>query len=263
MAADMTGKDKRVKIVILTCVYKRPQILKLFLENFQALRKDLIETIDLTMIMAGAVWDDYAVWKTYDQYKEGILWVEMSNKQLGRKWNATSKYLRHKDFDYVLILGSDDLINKTLLTKYIDHAKAGYNYFGLKDMFVLNSKTGEMIYWKGYTHNRKGETIGAGRMLSKRIVEELDYTLWDDKLNRGLDGSMTSRIKKLPFVNEKVFSYQKDSVLVCDVKSDVNIWSFRVWKGNTMNAGEVIRYAFAPSVGKCIFDLVPMSYAKL
>ena len=149
---------------------------------------------------------------------------------LSNKWNTALRAAKDTDFDYILILGSDDLINAKTLKSYSDTIKEGYNYLGITDMYVLNSENKELIYHKGYILNRKGESLGAGRLIHKSLIERVQYSLWRVGINKTLDGSMSAILNEVAEIKEKTLSCSDDNVFLLDIKSSTNIWSFQTYK---------------------------------
>ncbi len=238
------------KIIILTCAYQRPAIFKIFLDNYAFLRKTLKNKVDLEMIVAGSeeddtAWDEHCfeIVKNY----EGVVWLEHPNAPVGKKWNYTLEAVSKMYFYALLILGSDDLLTPEFILKGISVLEEGYNFTGVKDMYVLNSEDGEMVFWEGYAAARKGVSIGAGRMLTKELVEVAKFKLWDDNLNTSLDGSTMKILNATGAVKEKVFECSEiDRILLIDVKSAVNIWKYEVWAGIPVDSSKMLP-AFLPA----------------
>jgi len=130
------------------------------------------------------------------------------------------------DFDYIVIIGSDDILDESILAKYHEYMIKGYDFIGILDLYVYNILTDKLCYWPGYSQPiRKGETIGLGRCLSSRLVKKLNYSLWGSNKNKGLDSSMNTKINKLSDI-KKITFYAKDIGICCDIKSETNITSF-------------------------------------
>ncbi len=242
------------EVVIITCAYKRPEIFRIFLDNFQFLRAQLkYEGVNLSLVVAGSEHDD-SLWETHcfeiaREYK-GVTWLEHENDPVGKKWNYALAYLKKLKFDVVMILGSDDLITPQFVLKGLSVLQEGYDITGVKDMYVLNSEDGEMVFWEGYAAARKGVSIGAGRMLTRELVEKANYKLWDDGLNCSLDGSTMRILSTIEGVREDNFECsERDKVLVIDVKSPVNIWKYDVWNGIPVESEDMLR-DFMPVVVK-------------
>ena len=96
---------------------------------------------------------------------------------------------------------------------------------GLQDLYFYDLKSRRALYWGGYRdRKRKGKTVGAGRCISKRILEKHNWQLWREGQNRYLDSNMLVKP-----INEKVINLQDEKVLAVDIKSGVNITDFKKW----------------------------------
>ena len=134
---------------------------------------------------------------------------------LGKKKNAGLIAAQQIDFDYLMEIGSDDLVTNELLNQYLDYC-GKYDFFGISDAAYIESETG---YCRRLTTNNS--TYGAGRMISRKVLEAMNWKLWDDKLNRGLDNNSVRAIQSKGFEYVKVQPMEKPGII--DVKSNENI----------------------------------------
>jgi hypothetical protein len=214
-------------ITFLTCAYKRPKILECFLNNFQSLKEQLAATIELKLVIAGDQKLDPECYALFQKYSNGATWVHSENLPLGKKWNTALKAIKNIPTDFVMIMGSDDLVDKNLIIKYVAIAKkSGVGYIGVRDMYFMNSATGDSTFWPGYRNRRIGEPIGCARMISKKVFERVAFQAWNNNLNKGLDASLTATLRKIS-VYPKVLSCKEDNIFVIDVKSETNIWGYK------------------------------------
>lgn len=234
-------------ICLLTCAYKRPRIFNVFLQNFVYLKKLFRAVVDLKLVVVGDKETDEQNYYLAERYDASIIWVQSENLPLGRKWNSGLSAIKDIEADYIMIMGSDDFIDKKLIERYIQLAKSGVDYVGVIDLYFMNSVNGEMGYWPGYMDARRGETIGCARMIKKEIAEKLDYTLWNDNINRSLDGSLTTRLKGLG-VNPITVSCKKDGLCVMDLKSEVNIWPYSSFKKTRVAYGSILQKHFPKEI---------------
>lgn len=132
----------------------------------------------------------------------GAVWVHARNKPLGNKWNQS--FLKAKDFnpDAVLYVGSSDWVCNdwfNLIRPYVEkHHFAGIPGCSLVDL----GETIRTIHWpgyKGYRKEREDETIGSGRMLSRRLLDAMGWLPFDSGIGNSLDRSMKDRAKELGF----------------------------------------------------------------
>lgn len=156
-------------------------------------------------------------------------YTETENLPLSNKWNRGLKAFRKHDIDYIILLGSDDFIDKKAFAQIIQSMKQGYDLIGFVDCFFYKFATKKLIYWAGYDNHRIGETIGLGRCLSSKIIKEVDYRLWEEKLNSGLDGSMFRKVDRTQY-NENKISLKSINGFAVDVKAEQSITHFELYK---------------------------------
>lgn len=218
-----------IKIAVITTAYKRPLILDLFLKNFITVQEEVKEWCELKLYIAGDEEINYG-------NTDGCTFIRFENNPLGMKWNSLLEFT--KAADYNLITGSDDIFNAQLLHSYKPYICSGYDYLGLLDSYYYYIYYPDcMRYSEGYKGARYGEPDGGGRLIHKSILEKVNYKLWDDELNSGLDLSMTNRIK--PFITKSKFLNGKENgIYFIDIKSDVNITHFNDIKCPTIPKDE-------------------------
>lgn len=192
--------------------------------------------------------------------KYDVIGVEYKNKPLGEKWNAGLTAALRYEWDYLMTVGSDDLISEELMELYgwTDEA------FGINQCYVYDLPTGRSAIFEntypiglarcirrdvvedlghkvgikffssasgpdGSFRARQESWVGEGiahrmRFVAERIGERNEPPrLWKDSLNRGLDYS-SDLILRNHGVEQKL--YQSDRPLAVDLKSSVNIWPF-------------------------------------
>lgn len=128
----------------------------------------------------------------------GAVWVQHSNKPLGKKWNAGFIEARKYSPEACLFVGSSDWLsdnwlpeNMPLLNNFDMVGTAGcyFMHVGISDFKVC--------YWPGYVNSRRGESIGIGRLLSSKVLDMMHWQPFNDELDRSLDNSMQQRVTGL------------------------------------------------------------------
>jgi len=199
---------------LLTCIWGRPRLTELVLRHY--------DQVDLcNRMLAFSRLDDLAALDNAGYWDT----VCHSNEPLSGKWNAGMKafYDLDEPLDGVMIVGSDDLVTPS----YIDAAKylleRGADYIFLPSLYFYNLQDGRMHYCLA-------ERLGLGRVLSRRLLDMLDWKPWPDGLNKGLDGAMWEKIKDLKEVNIVKLDLQtckKLGIAAMDIKgSDNNLWGY-------------------------------------
>lgn len=219
------------KFVILTCLWKREKVSDLVLDYYSKLKNNLKRTcdIDLDLIAVGSEGESSErIVKNY-----GFKYFEYQNKPVSKKWQYGVSQLRNLNFDGMIIVGSDDLIDERVIRRYVQALDDGYLFSGFEDAFVYEPIGDDFIYWPGYGDitsampKRILETVGLGRMLSRELLEMLDFTIWGDKeANSSLDGIMhkrlTEELRLLPIKrtkNEVLFNGFKIGLLCENMRS--------------------------------------------
>lgn len=144
---------------------------------------------------------------------------EYRNNPISYKWQHALDMAKGIDFDSVVILGSDDYVDENFI-RFIEENAPKYDFIGFKDIyFEQDDKT---FYWGGYTNSRMGEPIGAGRTISRRLLDEMDWDLWDRPANSGLDFMAWNNIKMYDFT-KLITTLKENGLYMADVKDGKGI----------------------------------------
>lgn len=212
-----------MKIAIVTGVWQRPQIFELFAKGVHELEK--IEGIELLTIVAGS---EGELSKNMVE-KHSFHYIEIPNQPLATKMNATILKAKEFNVNYVLCLGSDDIIHPDLMLKYIEQMEKGVDFIGVLDFYFLETTTKKCLYWGGYRDSRrKNHTCGAGRILSKNLLNKWNWTVWKNKHSHILDSSMQEKLSVTPHTS-CIFSLKDFDLYGLDLKSETNMTKFALW----------------------------------
>lgn len=206
-----------MKILLFTPVWKRPEITEICFMGFKRLQK----FADVEML---AVISEQEMIPLCEKY--GVHHVMHENQPLGRKKNYGLRRSLEYEWDYLVEIGSDDLLKNEFLTVY----PWDRDFMCLQDAAWLNTKTGAARRIK----DRTGK-FGAGRACSRKVVEAMN-PMWHDLKHNGLDGDSMFRMGAKGFLSK---SYHSDRPLVIDLKSEVNIWAYHNI-GHAYSLGEVL-----------------------
>jgi hypothetical protein len=201
------------KILIFLAVWRRPEITEVCFMGINRLRSTW--NID-----ALAVISEESMIPLCEKY--GIRWCMHENEPLGRKKNYGISQALKLDFDFMMEIGSDDLILDELLRQYAKFFPK-YDFFGICDAAYINAENLDC------RRLQSNSTYGAGRIISRKALEAMEAKLWKDNLSKGLDNRSLIELYK------KGFKYWQippiDYPLVIDIKSPVNIWPFNYMTG--------------------------------
>lgn len=209
--------------------------------------------------------------------KYQIKWTFYKNDPLGEKKNHGLNEAMKLEWDYLLEIGSDDVLLNSIIDLYEPLIKSGEDFFGFKDALILNSEDGNCYRLKSDT------TYGMGRMISRKALQkthgveveayediiapgrstakgnvgffpvktanELEglgrvkvigkprYRFWKDDINRGLDNNSTYFMMTQGIGHKAV---KTNKPMGMDIKGPDNIWPFNPKLGSAYNLDEFI-----------------------
>jgi len=232
-------------IAVVTCMYNRPHVSRIFCEGIQRLRDET--TLDIQVFAAISETDSLAVCGEY-----GVKYIFATNTPLGAKWNTAFNFAMQSNPDAVLIMGDDDLISSEYLDDLINDFPPDL-CCGLNRIAFLNCKTMEA---RDFKYQQK-KTIGAGRFIPKWVLNKLKicqllkrnneriscnefekvvynrdgvgfildnmdyYAPYDPAISSSLDYSLELALAK---ERESISVYQSDRIHCVDLKTGKNIW---------------------------------------
>ena len=168
-----------MRIGIVTAVWKRPEVFEMFAKGVLHLNNNTEH--EYFVIVAGS--EGYKTKNMVEKY--GFNYIEIPNNPLATKHNATTIEAKEYDPDYILFLGSDDVIGVELMNLYTKFMKRSIDFIGLKDLYFYDIETDYSSYWGGYVDSRFGCSAGAGRLISKRLMNLWEWSVFEIKDNNG------------------------------------------------------------------------------
>ena len=229
-----------MKILIYTPFWKRPEIVREYVKSVERLKK--VSWIDVR-IMAIVSPEDPDFRKIVDsihELRKRFKYVSIfptRNTPLGAKKNAGLWLATSYDWDYLLELNSDSIVNCRLLDIYKPYMDKGVPFFGLKDLYVVDYATKETLFIPDYN---SGMTYGAGRMMHRSIIRG---RMWNDELNEGLDDNCRAGLEKRGIPDCPI---ETDKPMLVELKTHTTINHFTMLKalGNRRNQpkAQVIDY---------------------
>lgn len=258
-----------MRLLVFLAVWKRPEITELCFMGISRLRKNSRLPIE-TM----AVISEESMIPLCEKYN--INWTFHENTPLGKKKNHGLNEAMKLDWDYLLEIGSDDLVKDELIELYIPYMGV-HDLFGTKDAIIINSEGGQTrrlrsdtCYGLGRCMSRKmlqvtygveilakemimspGRSVASGQIgffkvetakeLEKigrvEILGEPRYRLWKDEINKGLDNNSDFFLMTQGIEHKTV---KTSKPLVIDVKGPDNIWPFSDRIGEKFNLEEAL-----------------------
>ena len=153
--------------------------------------------------------------------ENGIEFVYAENKTPGYKWNRGLEFALKFDWDYLMIMGDDDIIDPDswqLINPLIENLNP---YFGFDRIYFHHLATGDTM--KYIIEEPHGGIIGCGRFVHREVINKTGL-LWLDEQETGCDMISGDKIKK--FTQPVII---RECCMV-DIKTDLNIWKFSQYK---------------------------------
>jgi hypothetical protein len=227
-----------MKVAIVSCVWKRPEVFEMFAKGVKHLIAN--SKTEFIVIISGS---EGEVSKQMVE-KHGFIYVEMPNDPLSVKANKPVLIAKEYNVDYVLAVGSDDVISPELMRIYEKHMSRLIDYIAVLDFYFYDTNSGRSSYWGGYKESyREGHACGAGRLMSKKLLEQWAWQPWEVKHSKVLDSSIQEKLKATPHTSE-VFSIKEHGVFALDIKSSTNMTPFAHWNNTYLIDSEIIKKEF-------------------
>jgi hypothetical protein len=208
---------------IITINHHRPQILRLFCASINRLRNDI--GINFPVICVSEQEDETMC----SQY--GIGHITYPNEPATEKWNQGMMYLKDLDLDYVIIMGSDDIMSTECLRNIMFEMNNDVDLIVLKTIFVYDTDgkyrgTLKRITTKGF--------FGVGKTINKRILDAVNWRPWEYSAPRnwGMD-SICSRN-----ISEYVKTTAVVEGMIVDCKSQQSLNKFSMFHYNRHGQNE-------------------------
>lgn len=218
-----------MKIAVVSATWKRFDVFQKFMLGIDKL------DIELCLAVSEEKYQRYCV-------NHKIKHVIVENNPLAAKMNASLRLA--KGADYVLFLGSDDVVHPELFEYYKQQINKGVDFIGSTDWYFYDTKTKKSAYWGGYREpNRKGVTCGAGRLLSKRVLDLWGWKIWENKHSHILDNSFEEKLRQTP-LTKHVFSLKEKGLFGLDIKSETNMTPFKIWDNTNYIDNSIIYNKF-------------------
>ena len=144
------------KILTFTPVHERFEILLIFLKGLKRLQKYKPEKFQIRPFLIVSSQEEKEIVESF-----GFDFMEYKNEPLGEKKNAGLKHIIGWDFDYLMELGSDDLISNDYLDFIEPELKKKTPLFNASTVYFIDTITGRGSKWSSDI------VIGLGRCISK------------------------------------------------------------------------------------------------
>lgn len=215
-----------MNIICVMATYKRPAITK---RTIELLQKQTYPLSKIVLIGSERLDGEIA-------YRTGCDFVLHENRPLSNKWQYGLEYARQFEPDAILINGSDSWLSINwceISKKYIEK---GFYLTGRNKFNTCKINPGQPLEIIGRVYTSRKDPIGAGRLISSRVLDMLDWQWFKLGINSGLDGTSFKKMLTVAPIEKVKLLNEYNELAVMDVKS--NIWptitSFELIKHDKM-----------------------------
>ena len=236
-------KASHKKIVMICPVWKRHSIFKKFVKSFIEFKKAAPHKVSIEMVCVLSPEDPEYLNHCELLNKHKIKYVVYTNFPVSRKMNALVNYVyQNYEFDYLMNIGSDDLINSKLWELYKPFIIAEEKYFGLNQFYCYDKKQNLSCLFR-----MDDMIVGGGRMIHYSILKEVlrHGNLYPEKSDSGLDSESNEIIYK--FTGFKGHIIESNEPYILDLKTEVNINAIEFLIHSTLGTEidfEIIKHYF-------------------
>lgn len=200
-----------MKIGIVTINYNRPRVLDLWLASMDRLRKEC-GPMPVVVVSERADADACA--------DHGVHHIYQQNEPVSFKWNTGVQWLMEQGVDYVMIVGSDDIISNDLMRNIQEAANKGYDVIGVDKLCFYGNIRGRSGLLIPLHQHRM---LGVCKTISRNVLEPIGGVICPTGRGSGMDALVAKTIA--PYVR----STKIVDGLVVDVKSRRNINKLSYW----------------------------------
>jgi len=218
-----------MKILTFTPVWQRPEIFEICLQGIKRLQKYDPKRFQIQPFF---VISESCAAKLLLKYKYDFVYAE--NAPLGAKKNTGIRYaFDNYDFDYIMEIGSDDLVTNEWLETALPLMEQNVKQFHPCDVYFVDARNGETAYWK------TDKILGAGRFISREAIAQVIKrdNLWEPVGRRGMDTYSWRQLLKYGIGNKII---DTGDVVSIDIKSDVNINQMSTFKPSPLALEEIL-----------------------
>lgn len=228
---DKVKSQPPIKILTFTPVWKREEIFKICLEGIKRLvfyDPSRFQIIPFFMVSES--------WAANMILNEGFDFILVQNNPLGNKKNMGLKYAMDKhEFDYLLEIGSDDIISNSYLDLIEPELRAETPQFCPSKVWFCDPSTGKTSFYKPET-----KIIGLGRGIHRSVLSKVhNYILWNPEAERGMDTFSWRHLLSTYKVENTMI--QVNDIQLLDIKSKMNINSMDKFSISDISIDEVLK----------------------
>lgn len=233
-----------MKIMLLIPIYKRPEVLRFILENFNLPEKGL--KIELFFVFIISKEDKYfdtnleTVTNFLKSHDVGGIVVEYANLPVSDKQNMGIQAALSHDWEYLMNLGSDNILSNDYWRTFYPHLRNEADVVQMKNVVFYDCITDKYV-------EAVCNLVGAGRLIRRELVEttieEIGY-FYTPGFNSGMD---TISMRNFTTANRYAKIKTIEGSYCLDIKTTTNINMYdeitrASQKTKSISEGEFERY---------------------
>lgn len=229
-----------MKILTFTPVWQRPDIFAICLKGIKRLMAYDPQRFQIQpFFMVSESWAATLLQKNKFDF------IYVANNPLGAKKNEGLKYaIQNYKFDYLMELGSDDLLTSAYLELIEPYMKAQAPQFHPSSIYLIDVKNSATAYWE------TSKILGAGRCISCEALKKVRVPLWNPEGQRGMDTYSWNMLLRHGIGNTII---KANEIYALDIKSEVNINQLGAFMKSPKTLDEILTpFAEAADIYKAI-----------
>jgi hypothetical protein len=214
-------KKKKTKIVIICPWWGRWEVTRMHCKNIKKFMHEAPYSIEYLAIISPGDKDYNENLET--AFNFGFTVCQFRNIPVSQKINAGIAFALEKfDPEYIMNMGSDDLVSGDIWQLYKSYFDDGDKFFGIDSGHAINYYTKEAIYLDLYNDKYP---VGGLRMIHtdciKRLKDEYQFNLYPMNVNSGMDTASMMRLGKIGIIPKVV--HVEGRVLIAGMKCNTTI----------------------------------------
>ena len=156
-------------------------------------------------------------------FNSGFQVSEYRNSPVSTKLNALiNLVLDISKPDYIMNMGSDDLVSADIWPLYKPFIDRGANFFGIDSCHIIDFYQRKAMFMAIYNDRYP---VGVLRMVRAEIIRNIwkyyQFNMYPSKIDRGMDAASMDRMNKVGIIAEVV--HVEDQVLTAGLKCNTTI----------------------------------------
>lgn len=187
--------------VVLMCTHERKEIT---MTNIRMLKKQKCKVAVVVSSIGEQI--------LYSGFADYVF--KYPNKPLGNKWQHGVDMVR-MIANPLIIVGSDDIVSADFIEQSRRWMKDGFDFVGFSSWYIYDDTLKES-YRATYQKRNENLTIGAGRVYSKRFIEQVEGKLFNTIMDKKLDDFGFIQVQK----HAQKIKIIKDTPMIMSVKGN-------------------------------------------